>query len=365
MEYSDWETYWTKLQTQFASDDAPDVFLMDSAFYMKSFAKKNAVEDLTPFASKLDKSAFYDGLFDVHSLDGKLYAVPRDMNSIILFYNKTLFDQAGLQVPDGTWTWDQALEAAKKLTIDENGKTAGQDGFDPKRIKQYGLFLNNTGVDSVIEPLIWQKGGKLFNDNYTETTIDSPQSKQVLEFMHDLIWKYHVMPTDETTANLGTPFATGKVAMAFDGSWMLSTYNQTQGFEWDVALPPIFDKQAIAVQSVGNSMSTKSKHKEQAWELIEYLSGEEAQKMMASEGASIPALKKIAESDFLQGKPDHKKAFLDAAPFGIEQKNFLAKGEVFDVMLQELKSYFTNIKPLDETVAKIKEESNGKMKAAE
>ncbi|TCZ78797.1 ABC transporter substrate-binding protein [Paenibacillus albiflavus] len=365
LEYADWENYWTKLQTQQAGGKAPDVFLLDSAFFIGTFAEKNAIQDLTPFVQKsnLDLNQFLPGLTNIHTYKEKLYALPRDLNSIIMFYNKSLFEKAKLDVPNGTWTWDQALQAALKLTVDKNGKTADQPDFDPKNIVQYGIFLNDQNVDNTVEPMMIQNGGHMFNGDYTGTTMATAESQQVLGFLHDLVNKYHVSPSSEMVANMGTPFATGKVAMTMDGSWMLPEYNKTQGFEWDVTLPPIYKKQALAVQSVGNAMAAKTKYPDQAWELIRYLSGEEAQKIMAKEGSSIPALKSIAESDFLQGAPTNRKAFLDATEFGISQPWFPGRAEVIDLMAQEFKSYMTNIKKLDEIVTKIDKDSQEKIKA--
>lgn len=365
LEYSDWDTYWTKLQTQQAGNNSPDVFLMDSAFYLGSFAEKGAVQDLTPFVekSKFDLNAFYPGLTDIHTYQGKLYAMPRDMNSIILFYNKTIFDKAGLDVPNETWTWDKALEVAKKLTVDKNGKSADQEGFDPKNIVQYGLALSDQEVDNTVEPLIVQNGGRMFNADYTGTVMNTPEAREAMTFMNDIVNKYHVAPNNEMVANMGTPFATGKVAMAYGGSWLLPLFSATEGFEWDVTLPPFFKKQAVAVQSVGNAMYAKTKYPDEAWELIQYFSSEEAQKIMGQDGASIPAIKSVAEANFLQGKPDNKKAFLDATQYSFEQPWFPGRAEVIDLMAQEFKSYTGNIKSLDDMAKKIDEESAVKIKA--
>lgn len=117
-----WGAYWDKLQTLLAAGDAPDVFLL-GASYVVDFYDVGAIKDLTPFIKKdnFDLSDFFDPPKRVFSFNGDLYGLPRDINTIDLYYNKNLFDEAGVFHPNKNWTWQDIVEKGKKLTRDLDG----------------------------------------------------------------------------------------------------------------------------------------------------------------------------------------------------------------------------------------------------
>jgi len=277
------------------------------------------------------KTLFFPSILDRFSVNGDLYAVPRDVAPFAcVFYNKKLFDEAGLAYPTDDWTWDDMLRMARALTKqDENGRTV-QYGF-------YGWAWQN---------FIYGNGGALVdNVNHpTITKINDPKTIQGLQFYSDLINLYKVMPTPVALANLGMGidlmFASGRLGMFLSGIWEtpgLRRYN----FEWDVVM---FPKNAEGVRAFGSGGSgyailKSSKNKTEAWEVIKALTGAAGQRELAKRGLSQPSRIDVAESDAWAGNsepPANKKMLNEAvkhivfSPYEgrwreIEQKYLLPK----------------------------------------
>ena len=244
------------------------------------------MKDLTDLISStgFNTGDFEPGVLAAHQVDGKQVSLPRDANTIVMYYNKGLFSDpktnpSGVAFPGAEMTWDEALEIAKKMTLDKNGKTAADADFDSSNIVQWGLTVDAAGsADSVLEPQIESNGGKLVNDDQS-LALDSPEAKQVLEFYRDLVVKHHVTPTFSQSQSLTKePFltlTTGKVAMSFAGSWSASEFKNAN-IQFDTVLPPKFKDTKTVVQVAGNAMSPYSKNEPAAWALLSWLAGPEA-----------------------------------------------------------------------------------------
>ena len=357
LESSSWDQYWEKIQTEIASNTAPDVMLMDGGWYLTQFAPKGILADIGPLMEKdkISKDDYFN-VWQTFTYNNKIYSMPRDYNSIVLYYNKSLFKAAGItEVPNGNMTWDQIVKLAQKLTLDKNGKNATEPGFDPNNIEQYGLYVPYDNVDSTIATLIWQKGGRLMSVDKNTCQIDSPESKSVLQFLYDLNYKYHVSPTYSAALKYGEEqFPTGKFAMVYQGSWLQSSLADAK-FDWDIAVAPSFDKKVYCTQSVGNAILTTSSNQEAAWEFVKYMSGKEGQTIMAQSKDSIPVLKDVAENFYvkLPGNPQNKQAIFDEAVSSVPNVDFKQKSTIYDAIKNIEPLYFNKKATLDETVNNI------------
>jgi multiple sugar transport system substrate-binding protein len=279
--------------------------------------------------------------------------MPRDINSLVLFYNKDLFKKAGItEYPDGNMTWDELAKLAQKLTIDDKGRNATDPDFDIKNAVQYGLHVNTPDTDALIETLIWQNGGKLMSEDGKECYLDKPEAREVLQYLHDLTWKYKVKLSPAAAQKYDQNWLqTGKFAMVYQGSWMMSTLSDAT-FDWDVTVPPNFGDKIYCVQSVGNAIMEKSKHQDEAWELVKFLSGKEGQTIMAEQNDAIPVLKDTAENVYLkaEGKPANKKAIFDVSVKSVPYIDFPSKGEIFDSIKIKLEPYLNNQVDMDKAI---------------
>ncbi len=351
LENCSWDQYWEKMQTELADNGAPDVMLMDGGWYLSQFAPKGVLTDISALMQKenISKDDYYN-VWKTFTYEDKIYAMPRDYNSIVLYYNKDLFKKAGItQYPSADMTWDQAVELGQRLTLDKNGKHPTDAGFDKKNIAQYGLYLPFNNVDSTIETLIWQKGGRLISEDGTQCLISSQESKGVFQFLMDLQSKYFVSPTFSAAQKYGEEaFPAGNFAMVYQGSWLQSSLSDAK-FDWDITVAPTFDKKIYCAQSVGNAILSSSTKKDAAWEFVKYMSGKDGQTIMADSNDSIPVLKDVAENHYmkLSGKPSNRKAIFDEAVSTVPYVDFPQKSKIFDAINNIDTLYFNGKEDLD------------------
>lgn len=305
VEYASWAEYNRKLQAQMAAGAPPDVFLLGGTqFY--DYLALGQIADLTDRLAgdpEIDLSAYYPQPLEVFTVDGRHYGMPRDCNTVALYYNKGLFDKAGVPVPNGDWTWDDLLDAAKKLTIDENG-----DG----RTDQFGFLASFESMEVHWGGFVWQNGGTILNDEKTGCTLDQPAAIEALAFYTGMVTHHGVSPDSSQTAAFGSQmFLTGRVAMTTDGSWMINNYDNIDSFEWGVAPLPRGKQQAAPVNGLCHVMSASTQNEDAAWRFVKFMGSRAYQEKLAELRASIPALRSVAESDlYLSDRPEAKAAFL-------------------------------------------------------
>lgn len=237
---------------------------------------------------------------------GDLYALPKDIGPTVLYYNKELFDEAGIPYPsaDTPMTFDELVETAKALTKDENGNG---------RIDQYGMG------PIWWEGFVWSNGGNVLSEDRTEVVLNSPEALEALQFAADMRNVHKAAPDSRAleAMNDGQMFETGRLAMMINGRWAVPQYRNLN-FDWDVAPLPA-GKTGVASGwsgSVGFGVNARTEKAEAAFKLVEYLAGPEGQELQAELGFAIPNFKSMANSDvFLQPgkKPENAQVFLQAA----------------------------------------------------
>ncbi len=298
-----WEQYWQKMATAAVTGTAQDVWLMSPA-YVEQYAGAGRILDLMPFI-RADKTFNLDDYFprpfDDYCFTGKppalqparfgdpgarVYAFTRDYNCQLLYYNRDHFDALGLAYPNESWTWDNVVVAAKKLTIDFNG-----DGV----IDQWGFYGLEYGA------FARTNGGLRMDVMKLRSTCSDPRIVDAVRFCHDLVYKYKVAPPPDAQIE-GEAFTTGKAAMTLGGTWNIRRFNASR-FLWDLTSIPTDTKErkrATAGGGMGHCIYAGTAHPGEAWKLVKFLSAEASQRELARSGTSVPVLKKAAFSaDFL------------------------------------------------------------------
>lgn len=306
--------YRTRLAADFAAGTPADVVLINYRRYA-SFAAKGTLEPLQPFLERsavISVDAFYPESIEPFRWEGQLMCIPQNLSSLVVYYNKSLFDAAGLAYPSDDWTWDEFLQTAQALTLDTDG-----DG----RVDQYGL-----GTEASIfriAPFIWQNGGDLV-DNYTtptRLTIDTPEAAEAIQWFVDLQVTHHVVPNaeEESAEDSESRFQNGRLGMFLNSRRGVPTYREIQGFDWDVAALPQNKQRAGILHADAYCMSAATQHDKAAiWQFIEYANSPEGQTIVAASGRTVPSLKAVAESPaFLDpnAKPANSQVFLSTIPF--------------------------------------------------
>lgn len=276
----------SKLSALVAGGTPPDIWShwADSGF--SDYVHRGLVADLTPYMEEFDNPNIPDKLMEIYNLDGKQYGIPFSIYSQFLYYNKKLFDEAGVPYPDQykwgdpEWNWDEVVSLAKKLT-----KNYGK----PDAV--YGLTSN---IGDSIDSYAWDWDADIYTDEeyksgfVTESRMDNPKFVEAIEFFQSLVFEEEVSPTSAITdamAKTGDPFVTGRVAMNIVGGWGLGNYKKS-GVDFGIApIPTGPNGKATAHLYVDPiMMSSKSKNPDAAWKLVEYLTSEEGQMIWAEQG---------------------------------------------------------------------------------
>jgi multiple sugar transport system substrate-binding protein len=335
--------YFTKLQAAATGGEAPDVFWMNGPNFQ--LYASNGV--LTPLSDlKLDTSKYPASLVNLYTLDGKLFGVPKDMDTVGLWYNKKIFDAADVKYPDDTWTWDTFNTAAKKLTN--------------KSKDVYGIGAQLSGQEDYYNT-VFQAGGSVISADGRSTGLAEPAAKAGISFWTDLI-KTGSSPnlkqmTDTAPYQM---FEAGKIAMYWGGSWDAAEFGANPGTkdDADVAVLPSGVKKATVIHGLANVVSARSKHSAEAKEFAAYLGSQAAAQTLAGTGAVIPAYTGT-QQDWVKAYPQfHLQNLLDELPYAVPlpvSKNTAAWNTI---AITELTKAWTGEETVDEATAKIATEMN-------
>jgi multiple sugar transport system substrate-binding protein len=326
VDVSDWDAYWTKLQTGLAGGAAPDVFAMDGPLF-PDYHARDVLLDLKPYIDKdgYDLTQLADqGVKDFTTSDGGQYGLPRDLNTIALYYNKAMFDAAGIAYPDDTWDWAKLVDTAKQLTKTDGGKTT-----------QWGFYTETTDMENYWSELVWQNGGDIMAPDNKTTVLDTDQAAGGIQFLQDLIWKDKVMPDPAVSAETGDAFEQGQAAMAANGSWQVATFDAA-GFAYGVApLPSGPAGRFTSVNPTGAVVYKGSKAPDAAWEFVKYLASPAAQQQLMTLKASIPVNKEVLAGPY-SSSWDGAKVFADSLSYAKLKPSFKGYDEFTTTLQNEL-----------------------------
>lgn len=280
------DDYDTKLQTMIAGNKAPDVAQV--AENGTGFAAKNAFIDLSSYIKKdnLNLQKKYGGASVLYKWDGKTFGIPDRGGSGVLYYNKDLFDKAGLKYPTANWTIDDFYQAAKKLTLDTNG-----DG----KIDQWGT--NYADYQLPWGSFLMTNGGSVIKNK--KAVINSTENvktfAQYLKGFKDSSVPYQ---TAEDGVNR---FQAGKVGIALDGMWWIRGNADVKKLNFDIA--PMPGKYTWSTGSALTISKQSSKEKQDAsWKFIKYMTDDHAQQLLGKSLYDVPADLHVLDSKSFQNQ---------------------------------------------------------------
>ena len=322
VEVSDWDSYWTKLKTLLAANTPPDIFAIDAPYYL-DYKSKGTLLSLQPYIDA--NPTIFDGIYPqtlqaYQTTDG-YYGIPRDFQTIVLFYNKDMFDAAKLSYPTADWTWEDLRTAALALTKDNNG-----DG----KTDQYGYTFDMWDMEPGWSEALWSYGGDIISADHTKTLIGSTEARQAWQLLYDMTFVDKSVPDANTSGQYGQDlFMAGIAAMMPMGHWAVPGYSEAS-FKWDVAPMPAGPAgRFTSVNSAGFVIAKGSKQPDAAWKFLEFVLSTAAQTRLAELGFACPVLKSVAESAvFLQqATPINHQVFLDALNYARMKPVFVGYDE--------------------------------------
>ncbi|WP_020620470.1 ABC transporter substrate-binding protein [Paenibacillus daejeonensis] len=289
--------YDTKLTTMVAGNDVPDIAMMESGTIAFPLAEEGKFHNLQEFLDE-DPNLSIDDLVPnlLYSLEpGHVIGIAPGPESFGLFYNEAMFADAGVEPPPSkaseAWTWDEFVEVAKQMTIDNQGRNAADPGFDPKNIKQYGInFPTWWGGYS---NFIYSNGGDFVSADGETFALNQPEAVEVFQNIADLINVHHVSPSPVQSKNIpatNVALQTKKVAMVIDGQWASTSLAQSD-FDYNVGVLPVMKDPMTTIVCGMFSMFKSTKYPQESWELIKYLIDPESSIDMITAGTWMPSYK--------------------------------------------------------------------------
>ncbi len=301
------DQYTQKLDTMFLGGEAPDV-IYGHPHYFAGWAANDLLMNLNDMFEQ-DKDFFYGedfttSMYDMFKYKGDHVGTINGHDSFLLFYNKTLFDEAGVAYPTEEWTWDDFMEAGKKLTKDTE---AG---------KQYAIKFDEYNLNAVM----YSFGADLYDDmnNPAKVVADSSETVAALQFIQDCVTN-GIAPDTRDNEKLGGTFQTGKVAMEITGAWAVATNARVEEFEWDCAMVPLREgyPRRVSAYYAGYAVNAATQNPELAKAFAKYFQSDRAQKLLCEMGLITVINNKIASSDAAlkgPGSPEHAYYRVTTAP---------------------------------------------------
>ena len=303
------DEYVSKMILSFIAKAEPDIMMLDFSS-AAVFINNGVLADMSPLIAK-DKDFrlgdYFGNAMSAGQRGSSVYAIPQDFTPMVLYYNKRLFDKAGIPYPKPGWTFNDFLQTAQKLTTGD----------------QYGFVFNNWMAGWIM--WLWNNGGDVLSPDgkRAEGYFDSPQNVKAVSFLRDLIDKYHVSPSLSATASMGVdPFANGQAAMTISGHWSMVGYanapkdaNGKPKITWDdlgvVELPHNTPQPHTVIYESGYAIGKNCKHKDIAWKFIKFMTGYHAQSLYNASGIAVDGRMDVAKE---RSKSALEASFLPIIP---------------------------------------------------
>lgn len=330
--------YLTKIQTLIAGNNPPDVFYVDS-LPARDLIEDKVLEPLNGYADKfqINLNDFYPNLVKAYTgSDNKVYGLPKDHNTLVMFYNKDMFQAAGITALPKTW--DELKTVAQKLK-----EKMPADG---------AVIVAEPAIERIL-PWIYQSGGSVLSDDLKSSKVTEPGFKKGLDFYYSLRKDGLSKKSSEVGADWpGDALIKGKAAMVFEGGWLIpaATKAGVQG-KIGIAEMPKGDQTGTLDFTVAYVMAAKSQNKDAAFALISFMTSASQQGILTDAGLALPSRKALTEP-FLAKYPE-RKALLDAVAYAKPWQFGVGFGAFADKVNPSIQGLFSGSKQSDAVITEI------------
>ncbi|WP_156224339.1 ABC transporter substrate-binding protein [Pseudactinotalea suaedae] len=302
-----WDDYWQKLTAGFVAGAGPDVFT-DHLTRYPELAGRELLLDLNTLeaTADVDPDTYQPGLAELWvTPEGGRYGLPKDFDTIALFYDLNVLTEAGMSPEDLeglTWNPDDGgtfEDVIAHLSIDANGVRGDEEGFDPQNVQTYGMASNGSGGAEGQTQWSWLAAstGWTFTDQPvwgTEYHFDDPRLHETLAWYFGLVEKGFMAPYEEvgTAPNPTQALGSGRAVLSSNGSWMIRSYTGLEGIDLGVApLPagPVGTPMSM-YNGLADSISAQTENPEEAARLVAFLGSEACQVIVGEAGVVFPAI---------------------------------------------------------------------------
>jgi len=306
-----------KVIVQSIAGVGPDLFDCYDGFQLSAYARSGIAWDITDRLKEyIDfEKDVWSADFPNFILDGHAYGFPTNACTNAIWFNKDVLEANGIPFPSGPWTWDEFLQVAQKLTVREG-----------RRVKRFGLLCDWWNW----RQFVIQWGGDVYSSDGMRCVIDSPQAVAGIQFLHDLMYKYKVMPTPAEEAAMATAggwgsgtitfFADAKGAMALGGRWWLCTLRTVQQnkkekgerFRLGAVECPHGPFRVFRGYGRATLVNKNSPRREQALEFIKYEAGRPYNDMVNHQADALGPVKSYCYTPGYLHDPDYPEEDFNA-----------------------------------------------------
>jgi multiple sugar transport system substrate-binding protein len=322
---SGWDDYWSTIQTGMVAGNAPDVFTNHLAKYPE-FAEKGQIVDIQPLVERdnVPVDIYIGDLAELWTREGKRYGLPKDWDTVAIFYNKAMLEAAGIDPAImEEWTWNPQdggtfEETIAKLALDANGNNGLSPDFDKDNVVQYGFIPQGRGGaygQTQWSPFAVSNGFKFQDELWgTKLYYDDPKLIETLQWYTGLWLEKGYAPPYPDVISLGggALFQAGKGAITTDGSWNIQTYIKNSNFEIGFGLLPIGPEGRKSMfNGLADSIYIGTEHQEEAWEWVKFLASPTCQDIVGGYAVVFPAI----QSGVDKALATHEQNGLDVSAF--------------------------------------------------
>lgn len=338
---ADFGSYFTKLQTDFAAGNAPDVFELNYENFV-TFASRDTMLDLRPYleaSDAVDDNTFYPAALDAFAYDGHQFGLPITFSTVLLFYNSDMFDAAGLGYPDESWTWDDVIAAATALT-DAPDRVWGIS--QPVQFWEFYKVAVQAGGGLTVTPAV---------------QIDTPENRAAAHYLVDKVTVQHVMPTDAEMSGVGDIdlFLNQQLGMIVTGIWMFDQFINEADFNWDVAVEPGSVRKATHFFSNAAVVAKDTDVAEAAYKWVEFLASNPAVADARIETSWELSALSLEQADALAAylskpEPANREAVFRSLEFAVNPPVIENQPQLQDIINQELEAARLGTKTVEQAL---------------
>ncbi|WP_413378213.1 ABC transporter substrate-binding protein [Alkalihalobacillus sp. 1P02AB] len=344
----------TQVLAAVQAGNSPDLAVLLSV-ELFTLLEMGAIEEVTPYFSEDYLDDFYEGFIANSAIDDEIWSVPFQRSTIVLYYNKDMFEAAGLDPEQPPTTWEELVEYSEKLTV--------RDGSG--NVTQWGVQLPSTGFQYwITQALALQTGENIMSEDGTEVYFDSPEVEEALQFWVDLGNEHEVMPKGIIDwGTVPSNFLSGQTAMMYHTTGNLTNVRESAEFDFGVALLPA-NNQFGSPTGGGNLYlfnDIPEENKEAAIKFIEFLTSPEKVAEWSMDTGYVATRESAYETEelvqYIEEFPAAKVA-RDQLDYSASELATYQNGEVQQIFNDAIQSILTGERSVKEGLERAQNSAN-------
>lgn len=304
-----------------AAGNLPDI-MFTADIFTAPFVDAGLLLDMQPLAEvddEFDLNDVYESILALGRIEGDpgLYMIPASLDTVQMYYNKTLWESAGAPLPQADWTWDDLISACQIV----------QEAHEDVKCMAFGTTEDSFDWWAYWVPWVRGYGGDVLSADGTQSTLSSPESLAGLQAYADL-WVKHQVAVPLGSELGGDCFVNQRCAVFFHIPGLIRNLRESVAgnFEWDVQFTPSHPEgHYTGMGTFGFAISSSTEHPELAWDFVKFLASKEGQRTITENYMGMPLLKSMADDpvfDRLEPPPANLEPFIHGGDIGIFPRTY-------------------------------------------